>query len=557
MLRVLAVFFRLASFGFLLCAAALSGCSSEHGTCGPKTCQSIGANCGQVSDGCGGALECGGCSAPEVCGGGGVANACGMGLPPDPATLAPQLNGTTPTDFAASLEFLYSGDRPIQLGVKPETIESHRAALVRGRVKAVDGSALPGVAVDVLGHPELGNTLTRADGMFDLVVNGGGQLVLRYSKAGLLPAQRQVQAPWRGAVWANPVVLIPQDDAVTTIELGAASAQAAQSSEFHDDKGSRRATLIVLPGTTAHLRMPDGATAPLSLIHVRGTEHTVGDDGPSRMPADLPPQSAYTYAVAWSVDEAQAAGAASVEFSRPVISYVDNFLGFPEGTGIPAGYYDPAQGQWLAIPNGKVIKILALNGGGVDLDADGDGNPDSLEALQAAGITDAERGQLARLFQAGQVLWRVAVPHFSLWDFNSTPVCKMDGNSKCLPPAGGPADLRRRLLPIAVRGLDHPLPGPGAWRARTRGRHALSPRVLERPRQEERALAEDHRERPGPDAQVFAGDSRDHRSSGPAMDEGVLALAKSELRLRVGREGRLWPNPPRSAAGAPGGRQRL
>jgi hypothetical protein len=213
-------------------------------------------------------------------------------LPPDPATIAPPLNGTTPTDFTASVEFLYSGDRPIQLGVEPETIESHRASLVRGRARAADGSALSGVAVDVLGHPELGSTLTRADGMFDLVVNGGGQLVIRFSKAGLLPAQRQVQAPWRGVVWASPVVLIPEDSAVTAIELGAASAQSAQSSEFRDDLGSRRATVIVLPGTTAQLRMPDGTAAPLAAMHVRATECTVGDDGPAQMPADLLPQRA-------------------------------------------------------------------------------------------------------------------------------------------------------------------------------------------------------------------------------------------------------------------------
>jgi hypothetical protein len=210
-LRASAVPTRLSILVFSLHTAALSSCSPQPGTCRPKTCQSIGAGCGQASDGCGGALECGSCNAPEVCGGGGVAHACGVGLPPDPATIAPPLRRTTPTDFTASVEFLYSGDRPIQLGVEPETIESHRASLVRGRARAADGSALSGVAVDVLGHPELGNTLTRADGMFDLVVNGGGQLVLRFSKASLLPAQRQVQAPWRGVVWASPVVLIPEE----------------------------------------------------------------------------------------------------------------------------------------------------------------------------------------------------------------------------------------------------------------------------------------------------------------------------------------------------------
>ena len=51
-----------------------------EGMCAPTTCASAGAECGMVSDGCGGVLSCGGCTAPETCGGGGVANQCGGGM---------------------------------------------------------------------------------------------------------------------------------------------------------------------------------------------------------------------------------------------------------------------------------------------------------------------------------------------------------------------------------------------------------------------------------------------------------------------------------------------
>jgi hypothetical protein len=47
--------------------------------CTPRTCASAGANCGSLSDGCGGTLDCGTCTAPETCGGGGSANVCGTG----------------------------------------------------------------------------------------------------------------------------------------------------------------------------------------------------------------------------------------------------------------------------------------------------------------------------------------------------------------------------------------------------------------------------------------------------------------------------------------------
>jgi hypothetical protein len=36
--------------------------------CNPKTCDKLGANCGPVSDGCGGMLDCGHCKAGQVCG---------------------------------------------------------------------------------------------------------------------------------------------------------------------------------------------------------------------------------------------------------------------------------------------------------------------------------------------------------------------------------------------------------------------------------------------------------------------------------------------------------
>jgi hypothetical protein len=256
---------------FVLVLLALPGCPAKHGgKCEPKTCQSVGSTCGQIADGCGAALECGSCISPEACGGGGLANACGVGLPPDPATLAPKVDPTTPTDFAASLEFLHSGDHPIQLGVKPGTIDRSRAALVRGRVQASDGSALSGVAIDVLGHPELGSTLSRSDGMFDLAVNGGGDLVVRFSRPGLLPAHRQVRTPWRDAVWTKDVVMIPEDGAVTAIVPDSAVAQVAQGSVVTDRFGSRRATLVVPPGTTAQMRMSDGSAQPLIQPVCRG-----------------------------------------------------------------------------------------------------------------------------------------------------------------------------------------------------------------------------------------------------------------------------------------------
>src|SRR5262249_55055226 len=96
--------------------------------------------------------------------------------------------------------------------------------------------------------------------------------------------------------------------------------------------------------------------------------------------------------------------------------YVENFLGFPVGTPVPLGSYDPARGVWVPADSGRVIKILSIANGLANLDTDGDGAVDNGAAL---GTTDAERQQLARLYTPGQSLWRVLIPHFDQpWDAN-------------------------------------------------------------------------------------------------------------------------------------------
>src|SRR5690606_34911732 len=94
--------------------------------------------------------------------------------PPDPSTLAPPVDLTTITNLYQRTEFLYAGSTPIQTNVQEDAIDPARVAVVRGRVLRRNGQPLPNVVVSIKDHPELGQTRSRADGMFDLVVNGGG-----------------------------------------------------------------------------------------------------------------------------------------------------------------------------------------------------------------------------------------------------------------------------------------------------------------------------------------------------------------------------------------------
>jgi hypothetical protein len=110
------------------------------------------------------------------------------------------LDPTEATNLAYSSAFLYTGPNAVQTGVAAGTIDITRVSVIRGKVQvhstasgATNGLApSPGVAVAVLGHPELGATKTQSDGWFSLAVNGGGSITLTFQASGYLPVQRRV-----------------------------------------------------------------------------------------------------------------------------------------------------------------------------------------------------------------------------------------------------------------------------------------------------------------------------------------------------------------------------
>jgi uncharacterized repeat protein (TIGR01451 family) len=350
-------------------------------------------------------------------------------LPPDPATVAPPTSPFETTTVFGSTAFLYSGTNPIQTGVAPGTIEERRVAVLRGRVLDVSRNPLPGVTVTIEGRPEFGQTLSRADGWFDLAANGGGLLAVNYRSDGYLPSQRQVSTPWQDFVVVEDVVLIEPDSRVTRIELeNTTEIQVARGNPVSDADGARQATVLFAPGTQATMTMPDGSKQALTSLSVRASEYTVGEEGPARMPGPLPPTSGYTYAVDLTVDEALAAGATRVDFSQPVPFYVENFRNFPVGTQVPTAYYDRARTAWVPEPDGRVVRILAVAGGLAEVDSTGDGTADNGETI---GMTVAERAALASTYSADTTLWRVPIAHFTPYDTN-WPIVPPDN---AIPPS--------------------------------------------------------------------------------------------------------------------------
>ncbi|MCU7835371.1 MAG: hypothetical protein KZQ83_08960 [gamma proteobacterium symbiont of Taylorina sp.] len=337
-------------------------------------------------------------------------------LPDDPSTRAPPINPDLPEPMVNSVQFLYTGDNPIQTNVTPESIDSNRVAVIRGQVLDRQNSPLSHVEITIKNHPEFGRTLSRSDGRFDMAVNGGGQLTVSYHKAGYLSADRKVKTTWEAYVQAADVILIALDPQVTHITMASNNSQLAKGSIINDRRGIRQAAILFPSGTMAQMVLPDGTTQPIETLSVRATEYTVGDNGSLAMPAPLPASSAYTYAVDLSIDEAIQAGAQRVTFNQPVSVYVDNFLDFPVGGIVPVGFYDKSLDAWVPSDNGKVIAVVSVTEGLANIDIDGSGVPASVEALAAIGINNAEREQLAAY--DGKSVWRFQVTHFTPWDCN-------------------------------------------------------------------------------------------------------------------------------------------
>ena len=350
--------------------------------------------------------------------------------PPDPAAIAPALDDGGTTSLADSTEFLYSGATPIQTGVAPGTIKPTLVGVLRGRTLDRGGLPLAGVTVSILDHVEYGTTVTRTDGGYDLAVNGGDPLTVVYARDGYLPLQRETPVGWQDFERLDDVVLSPLDPNGTRLTTGR---RPGRTRDPHAGRRRRPSDDDAVQARHHDRARAPERSPPLDSGHRHGG---TGDRVHRRRPrarrhaGDLPASSAYTYATELSVDAAIAAGADSVEFDKPVILYLENFLGMPVGSPVPAGGdYDRDRGAWVASENGRVVKIIGALDGRARLDVDGDGQVDLGEKLTALGIDDAELRKLNELYLPGQELWRTAVTHFTPWDLN----WPYD-----LPPGAGP-----------------------------------------------------------------------------------------------------------------------
>ncbi|MFH1148151.1 MAG: hypothetical protein V1736_10655 [Pseudomonadota bacterium] len=255
-----------------------------------------------------------------------------------------------------------------------ESYNPKRFSVITGLVKGVAGSAISGVSVTVHDHPEYGTASTDGEGRFSIPIEGGTTFTVSYRKDGLIPAQRQVYVRWNGIAVAETVQMIAEDPASTTLTFdgNADSVITHQGTMVTDEFGNRSCSIVFTGDNRAYEVDAQGnVIQELSTVTARATEFTT----PESMPAKLPPTSAFTYCAELTVD-----GAQRVKFEKPVIMWVNNFLGFAVGGPVPVGYYDRDRAVWVPSDNGAVVRLLDTTGDGIvdALDADGDSQPNDL-----------------------------------------------------------------------------------------------------------------------------------------------------------------------------------
>jgi RHS repeat-associated protein len=362
---------------------------------------------------------------------------------PLPVAGAPALDATTGTTPAGISSFVYDSANPNapQTGVTPGTIDPARAAWIVGYVKDGNGAANAGVTVSVVGHGQYGQSLTRADGRFDLIVNGSANFTLRFAKTGFFAADRRVYAGAQLTTSVDAVWLVAADSKATVLTAGSGFQIAAANPVAADTGGTARTAVLMVPGQT---KFKKGSTY-LGSMTLRLTEYTAGPNGPNRMPASLTGSPAYTYAVEISADEALGQ---NVDFTdsgglnqQEVFFYVNDLVGFPVGSAVPAGYYDRARQAWVASKSGTVIQVVVANGVAT-VDVNG-GGVDSAAVVAAFGIKPDELSALATQYgKAGQTtttkLWRVPITHMTPYDFNWPALPPPCEGSVCPTPQGNP-----------------------------------------------------------------------------------------------------------------------
>ncbi|XP_044803286.1 teneurin-2 isoform X1 [Bubalus bubalis] len=167
---------------------------------------------------------------------------------------------------------------------------SSLVSLIRGQVVTTDGTPLIGVNVSFVKYPKYGYTITRQDGTFDLIANGGASLTLHFERAPFMSQERTVWLPWNSFYAMDTLVMKTEENSIPSCDLSGfvrpdpIIISSPLSTFFSATPGQNPIVPetqvlheeIELPGSTVKLRYLSSRTAGYkSLLKITMTQSTV------------------------------------------------------------------------------------------------------------------------------------------------------------------------------------------------------------------------------------------------------------------------------------------
>lgn len=227
-----------------------------------------------------------------------------------------EIDASMPNNFFDNVTFLFDGPVASQMGVDTSAFEPWRVAVVRGSVHDEDGQPFEDVYVSIKDHPEHGYTQSTSDGVFDLVVNGGGVLTVRFERDGYLPVDRTFSGAMDHSVIVSAtdhvmfgvevtgqqLCVRGSDDLfgwkkacpgeqILSVDDGFYNVTACIVSQFDDDRVTlslmSRPWALLLVAVAACAKAPEPPSAPKETSSAAASASTSTPDGASEVPPRL------------------------------------------------------------------------------------------------------------------------------------------------------------------------------------------------------------------------------------------------------------------------------
>uniref|UniRef100_A0A4W6E928 Teneurin transmembrane protein 3 n=1 Tax=Lates calcarifer TaxID=8187 RepID=A0A4W6E928_LATCA len=138
---------------------------------------------------------------------------------PDPGeVLSQSLSSLAARSFYQRIHFLV-GPESTHVITGDSPFNRSLVSIIRGQVLTADGTPLIGVNVTFVHYPEHGYTVTRKDGMFDLLANGGASLTLSFERAPFITQYRTVWVPWNVFYVMDTLVMKKEENDIPSCDL--------------------------------------------------------------------------------------------------------------------------------------------------------------------------------------------------------------------------------------------------------------------------------------------------------------------------------------------------